>query len=82
MTSIKRNLDLTLTIAREEHPSGFVVYEAPLIGSPTVGRGSTMIEAIGSWFHRYQSEIGLSFEVHPSARFDEMTRRYGEDDAR
>jgi hypothetical protein len=44
-------------------------------GTPTVGRGRTMLEAIGSWFHNHQNDIGLEFEVDETAMPAEMRRR-------
>ena len=44
-------------------------------GSPTVGRGRTMKEAIGDYFHGNQIELKIEFEVDESARPAEMRRR-------
>lgn len=44
-------------------------------GSPTVGRGRTMLEAIGSYFHNHQTELGIEFEVDSTALAAEMRRR-------
>jgi len=53
----------------------FVVDDPAAPGTPTVGRGRTMLEAIGSYFHNHQSELGLSFEVDETALPAETRRR-------
>lgn len=62
-----------LTISKDGEV--FLVEDKTIPGSPPVGRGETMMEAIGSWFHRNQNDIGLEFEVDDSAWADEQARR-------
>lgn len=58
-----------------ENPTVFLVDDPKRAGSPPVGRGATMLEAMGSWLHRNQSELGLSFEVDETAWPYELKRR-------
>jgi len=53
----------------------FVVDDPKRSGSPPVGRGHTMLEAIGSWVHHNQDYIGISFAVDETARPAELGRR-------
>lgn len=64
---------MKLRISKEE--DHFLVVDPTIPGSPPVGRGRTMIEAIGYWFHRNQDRIGLEFEVTESAMPTELRRR-------
>lgn len=64
---------MTLTISKEY--GKFVVDDPSLPGTPTVGRGRTMKEAIGDFFHGNQDRLGIIFEVASSARPAEMRRR-------
>lgn len=58
----------------KEH--GQFVVDAPFgSGSPAVGRGRTIREAIGDFFHVNQTELDISFIVDESARPAEMRRR-------
>lgn len=43
-------------------------------GSPPVGRGRSMIEAIGSYFHNNQTKLNIHFEVHDTAKKAVMDR--------
>ncbi len=65
--------DMELRISKEE--DHFLVDDPTLPGSPPVGRGRSMIEAIGSYFHNNQSRLGISFNVDPSAMPAEVDRR-------
>jgi len=47
-------------------------------GSPPVGRGRTMFEAIGDYVYANQSELDITFDVDESARPAEMRRRQRE----
>ena len=53
----------------------FMVDDPSLTGSPPVGRGKTMIEAIGSFVHNNQDRFGFIFDVDPSAEHAEEERR-------
>ena len=53
----------------------FTVDDISRPGSPLVGRGRTMKEAIGDYFHNNQTEFGISFEVDKSASKAELRRR-------
>lgn len=53
----------------------FVVDEPAALGSPWVGRGRTMTEAMGDFFRKHQREFGVEFEVLPSALASEIRRR-------
>jgi hypothetical protein len=67
---------MKLRISKEE--DHFLVDDPTIPGSPPVGRGRTMLEAIGSWFHRNQDKMNLSFDVDESAQPAEMARRQRE----
>jgi hypothetical protein len=64
---------MKLTIAKEG--SHFVVQDKSKSGSPPVGRGRTMLEALGSFFHANQRELHIEFEVDASAQPAEERRR-------
>lgn len=66
---------LSLRISKQEDDGQFLVDDPTIPGSPPVGRGRTMFEAIGSYFHHNQDRLGLSFEVHESALSTELARR-------
>lgn len=53
----------------------FVVDESDAPGSPPVGRGRTIMEAIGNYFHNNQSKLCISFVVEQQAVPAEMRRR-------
>ncbi len=63
-----------LVIAKEDSKT-FVVSYKGVPGSPSVGRGRTMKEAIGDWFICYQDRLGFEFEVDPPAQPAENRRR-------
>lgn len=64
---------MVLTISKED--SQFVVDDRSRPGTPPVGRGRTMKEAIGAYFHANQRELGIEFEVHGTAQQAEISRR-------
>ncbi len=56
----------------------FVVEDSLISGSPPVGRGRTMMEAVGSWFHNNQNNLGFQFMIEESAWPAEKRRRIRE----
>ena len=66
-------MGMILTISKENGRFEVVDDSAP--GSPPIGYGRTMMEAIGRWFHSNQTKIGLDFIVKDSAKPAEMRRR-------
>jgi hypothetical protein len=64
---------MKLTIAKQG--KSFVVDDLSRPGSPPVGRGRTMREAVGDYFHQNQTELNIEFEVDPSAQDAENRRR-------
>jgi hypothetical protein len=44
-------------------------------GSPAIGRGRTVKEALGDWLHNNQIRLGISFTVDASAQKAEQRRR-------
>lgn len=66
-------MNLNLTIAKEGDM--FVVDNPSVAGSPYVGRGRTMLEAIGRYFHNNQTELGINFTVDETAQPAEDRRR-------
>lgn len=69
-------MNLKLKISKPEYNlDSFLVEEVGRTGSPSVGRGRTMIQAIGDYFHVNQTDLGIVFEVDPSAQPAEMRRR-------
>jgi len=54
---------------------GFVVDPVSEPGNPPVGRGATMLEAMGDFLHHYQAKLGVQIEVDASAQEAELQRR-------
>ena len=67
---------MTLTISKEG--GLFIVDDLSRAGSPAMGRGRTMKEAIGDYFHANQTELGIGFVVEGSAIAAESLRRLRE----
>lgn len=59
-------------------PDSFEVQPVPAVGACIVGRGTSIIEAIGSYFHHAQEELGIEFVLDKSAVEAEMARREDE----
>jgi hypothetical protein len=53
----------------------FEVDPVNLTGSPKVGRGATLLEALGDFLILYQGELGLVLDVDASAQAAEQQRR-------
>jgi hypothetical protein len=53
----------------------FLVDDTSRCGSPPCGRGRTMFEAIGNYFHSNQRDLAIEFVVEKSARPAETRRR-------
>lgn len=53
----------------------FCVDQPSVSGSPYVGYGRTMMEAIGNYFHNNQSNLDIEFDVKPAVIPTEMRRR-------
>ena len=68
-----RTKTTNLTISKED--DHFLVDDLSKSGSPPVGRGRTMLEAIGSFFHNNQRDLGIEFIVDLSAKIAETARR-------
>lgn len=67
---------MQLTISKQgKH---FLVEDKSLTGSPPVGRGRTMAEAVGNFVHVNQRRLDIDFVVDVSAQPAEMRRRYRE----
>jgi hypothetical protein len=64
---------MKLTISKED--GQFLVDDRTRPGSPPVGRGRTIREAIGDYFHSNQRALNIEFEVHGTALAAEMRRR-------
>lgn len=54
---------------------GFEVQPDPCIGSPYVGRGHTVNDAIANYIRIYQHQLGLEITVDESAWPTELRRR-------
>lgn len=54
---------MKLTIEREEGED-FVVDDPNEPGSPYVGRGKTVAEAVGNWFINNQPKANVTFELN------------------
>ena len=65
---------ITLTISKPSKQM-FEVDDNSIPGSPPVGRGRTMKEAIGDWFHNNQSRVDVKYVLHSSAEEAEKRRR-------
>lgn len=46
-----------------------------LPGSPPVGKGDSIMEALGDFLHQYRAELGVEIELDGSARDAEQERR-------
>ena len=68
---------INLRISKENDET-FLVDDPKRPGSPPVGRGRSMMEAIGSWLHHNRQIVGIKFYVDSSAWDDEMSRRKSE----
>lgn len=56
----------------------FLVDDPSRTGTPPVGRGDTMMEAIGNWLHHNRERCNVDFDVDPSALPAETRRRQRE----
>lgn len=68
---------MKLTISKRDNGE-FEVENLAIPGSPPVGYGRTMMEAIGRYFHANQTKLGIDFEVDETALPAEMRRRQRE----
>lgn len=64
---------MILVIRLDDH--GFVVEPKPVIGSPPVGRGKTMLSALGDWLHHNRNAVGVVLEIDSTAVEAEAARR-------
>jgi hypothetical protein len=67
-----------MKIVIKDHGGSIEVDPVELPGSPPVGRGSTIAEALGNFLICYQKELGLEIEVDDSAKKAEKKRRRDE----
>jgi len=70
---IEEKKKIILTLSKED--DHFLVDDKSVSGSPPVGRGRTMMEAIGQWFHYNRERVNVDFELDPSAQQAEDRRR-------
>ena len=54
---------------------GFVADPIEKPGSPMVGRGVSIEDALGNFLINHQNELGLELVLHPSAQPAELKRR-------
>jgi len=54
---------MTTTLVITKDGKTFTVDNPKAPGSPAVGRGPTMVSAIGAWFVAHQQELGYDFDV-------------------
>jgi hypothetical protein len=64
---------MILTLSKEGDM--FIVDDRGRPGTPRVGYGRSIKEAIGDYFHGNQTELGIEFEVHGTAQPAENRRR-------
>jgi hypothetical protein len=69
---------MILTIHKKHGSKFFYVEDLSLPGSPPMGRGRTMKEAIGDWLFYNRKEVDVEFAVDDTARPAEMRRRQRE----
>jgi len=62
-------------VLKKNGPKSYEVDPVELCGSPSVGRGQTMLEALGNFLICYQKELGLDIVVDGSAQAAEKERR-------
>lgn len=67
---------LTLTISKKH--GRFEVDAKALPGMAPIGRGRTMMEALGSFLHNARDVLGVEIDVDESAVRTEMRRRQRE----
>lgn len=54
------------------------VFEADAVelpGHPAVGRGASMLEALGDFLHHHRAQLGIELEVDATAEDAERARR-------
>lgn len=66
---------MKIKISKDRYSSGFVADPVDEPGSPPVGRGTTITEALGDFLVHYQAELGVEIEVDESAVAAEQARR-------
>lgn len=66
---------MVIKILRENSRTIMVRPDPEPPGLYPVGRGDTIIEALGNFLIQYQKELNLTIEVDSSAVPDEMARR-------
>lgn len=62
-----------LKISKSECSFDVYVVERP--GSPPVGKGSSIAEALGNFMLQYQGQLGVTIEAYASAQLAERVRR-------
>lgn len=62
-------------VIRKHGPKSFEVDPVEKPGSPAVGRGRSIVEALGNFLIAHQVELGLEIEVDESAKKSEQNRR-------
>jgi hypothetical protein len=62
-------------IVIKDHGCSIEVDPVELPGSPAVGRGRTIEEALGNFLIAYQDKLGLKIEIDESAKAAEILRR-------
>ncbi len=61
-----------------KYDGAFIVDAPARPGSPSVGRGRTMMEALGSWLHNNQDFVGVVIDISDSVTATEVRRRQRE----
>jgi len=67
----------TVKIEISRTRDGFTADPVSEPGSPPVGRGATMTEALGDFLIHHQSKLGLTIDLDGSALETEQVRRAG-----
>jgi len=74
MTNKIKNITIK-KVVNQDNTYYFEVDCLDLLGSPPVGRGSSLKEAVGDWFLNYQDIIGIKVNIDDSAKATEERRR-------
>lgn len=64
-----------MKLSIEKDGKDFVVDNKDVSGSPKVGRGRTLMSAIGSWLHNNQDKMGIEFVLSPEVQKNETKRQ-------
>lgn len=62
-------------VIRKHNPKSFEADPVDRPGACAVGRGRSIVEALGNFLLAYQEELGITIEIDESAKKSELNRR-------